>query len=128
MKIFSGPEKPDDTGLQKARGCLATNLALPGLGSLAGGRKVGLIQLCLCLGGFALTLGFGVRFVYWALAHWSEYYGANAELDPLKPLRDLWQHARWPALGIVLFACSWLWAMHTSRSLLLESKTNSADE
>ncbi len=122
MKIFSGPKSPDGAQRQTAQGWLATNLVMPGAGSLAGGRKVGLLQLVLCLAGFALTLVFGVRFIYWSLAHWSEYHGANADIDPFKPLRDLWQQARWPLLGIALFALSWLWALATSRSLLVDSK------
>ena len=99
---------------------------MPGLGSLAGGRKVGLPQLALCLLGFAITIGFGVRFIFWALAHWSEFYGSTLPADPLAPLRDLWQQARWPLLGIVLFTFSWLWALLTSRSLLATAKTESA--
>jgi hypothetical protein len=126
MKIFSGQKSPDDGGTQKAQGCLATNLVMPGLGSLAGGRKVGVLQLALCLAGFAFTVGFGFRFIYWSLAHWSEYHGANAAADPFKPLRDLWQQARWPLLGIVMFWFSWLWALITSRSLLAESKAKNA--
>jgi hypothetical protein len=124
MKIFSGPKSPDPAGRQHAQGCLASNLALPGLGSLAGGRKVGLCQLGLGLSGFAISLGTGLHFVYWSLAHWSEYHGANAVPfeDPLQPLRDLWQQARWPLLGIGLFLCSWFWALATSRSLLAAAK------
>ena len=124
MKICSGPGGPETAGRQNARGCLATNLVMPGLGSLAGGRKIGLLQLTLCLAGFALTLVFGLRFVYWSLAHWSEYHGAAANSDPLKTLRDLWRHARWPLLGIALFCLSWLWALLTSWSLLAHSTSN----
>lgn len=107
---------------------MATNLAVPGLGSLVGGRKVGIPQLVLYLSGFAITVGFGLHFVFWSLAHWSEYHGANAEADPLKPLRDLWQQVRWPLLGIAMFVVSWLWALKTSRSLLADAKTNPAGD
>jgi hypothetical protein len=105
---------------------MATNLAVPGLGSLVGGKKIGLLQLALCLAGFVLTLGFGLRFVFWSLAHWSEYHGANADVDPFKPLRDLWQQARWPLLGMALFGISWFWALLTSRSLLAETENKKA--
>src|SRR5215469_13111173 len=96
MKTFSGPKNHDDISDQKARGYVATNAVMPGLGSLAAGRKVGLLQLGLCLRGFGITLGFGVRFIFWALAHWSEFQTANPDAGALKPLRELWQHARWP--------------------------------
>jgi hypothetical protein len=123
MKIFSGRKNPDATSLQNAQGCFASNLAMPGVGSLAGGRKVGILQLGLCLAGFVITLVFGIRFVYWSLAHWSEFYGPHADVaDPFKPLRDLWRQARWPLLGIGLFALAWLWALVTSWSLLAEAK------
>jgi hypothetical protein len=122
MKTCSGPESRNDGSRQKARGFLATNLAMPGAGSLAAGRKIGLVQLALCLTGFTLTTVSGLQFVYWSLANWSKYHGPNVEMDPLKPLIDLWQHARWPLLGVALFAISWLWALLTSRSLLAESK------
>jgi hypothetical protein len=105
-----------------AKGCLASNLAVPGVGSLAGGHKVGLFQLGLCLAGFGLTLGSGLRFIFWTLAHWEEYYGPNPPSDPMKPLFDLWVHARWPLLGMALFACAWLWALSTSLAMLAETK------
>jgi hypothetical protein len=105
---------------------MATNLAVPGLGSLVGKRKVGVLQIALYLAGFVITIIFGLRFVYWSLAHWSEYHGPNADADPIKTLSDLWQHARWPFLGIAMCFSSWLWALVTSRSLLAEIKTKSA--
>jgi hypothetical protein len=122
MKIFSARASPDTDAVQKAQGCLATNLALPGLGSLAGGRKIGVFQLILCFAGFAISLGCGVRFVFWTLAHWSEFYGPDGEPDPLIRLHNLWQQARWPFLGVALFAVSWFWSLLTSWSLLAEAK------
>lgn len=126
MKTFSEPKSHDDAGGQKAQGYVASNVVMPGLGSLAAGRKVGLLQLALCLGGFGITLGFGVRFLFWALAHWAEFHTVNLDADPLKPLRDLWQQSRWLLLGIAMFTVSWLWALATSRSLLAESKAGNA--
>ena len=37
---------------------MATNLAVPGLGSLVGGRKVGVLQIALYLAGFVITICF----------------------------------------------------------------------
>ena len=122
MKTFSGPKnEADPQARQKAKGLLATNLVMPGLGSLADGRKVGLVQLVLCLVGFGLTMGCGIHFIYWSLAHWAEYQTASDLSDPWKPLRDLWQQARWPLLGIFLFLVSWVWALATSRSMLSQT-------
>jgi len=127
MKIYSGPESHDQPEHQTAQGWMATNLALPGLGSLIAGRKVGFIQLALCLVGFGLTLVCGLQMVSWSLAHWSEYHNPNADMDPFQPLRDLWVHARWPLLGIAMFSCAWVWSFVTSRSLLSQSKRGQAD-
>jgi hypothetical protein len=126
MKTSSGLESPDASGQQRAKGYLATNLVMPGLGSLAGGHKVGLWQLGLYLSGFAITLVFGLRFMLWALAHWSEFHTLDPRMDPLQPLRDLFLQARWPVLGIVLAAVSWCWSMQTSRKLLAEEKAKGA--
>jgi hypothetical protein len=127
MRTSSGRESHDEPGQQRAKGYLAANLAVPGLGSLAAGRKVGLWQLGIYLAGFAITLGFGTRLILWYLAHWSEFHSLDPRMDPLQPLRDLFYQARWPVLGSVMFAVSWFWALLTSRSLLAEEKAKGAD-
>ena len=126
MKTSSGPKSHDATSREKARGYAATNAVMPGLGSLTAGRKVGLLQLALCLGGFGITLGFGMRFFFWSLAHLSEYWSPDSNADPVRALLDLWQHAKWPCLGIVMFIISWIWSTMTSRSLLAASKSENA--
>ena len=124
MKAFSAPENHDAAGQQKAWGCFTTNLVFPGLGSLVGGRKSGYAQLVFCFAGMALTLVCGVRFVFWSVAHWSEFH--NPDADPVTVLHDLWVHARWPLLGMVMFAIAWLWSLLTSRLLVNEAKKKSA--
>jgi hypothetical protein len=125
MKTFLAPKNHDAGSVQAAQGCLATNLALPGLGSLVGGRKIGYVQLGICLAGFALSLLFGVRLIYWQLAHWSEFYGPNPA-DLLVRLHDLWREGRWAVLGMALFVIALLWSLLTSRSLLAEAKKRAA--
>jgi hypothetical protein len=126
MKTSSGSENPDAPGQQRAKGYLATNLVMPGMGSLAAGNKVGLWQLGLYLAGFAISMGFGLRFILWALAHWSEFQTLDPRMDPLQPLRDLFYQARWPVLGIVMCAVSWFWSLRTSRALLAAEKAKGA--
>jgi hypothetical protein len=72
MKIFSTPANIEASAGEIARGCFTTNLAIPGLGSIVGGRKIGYLQMTICFAGQAISLIFGVRFIYWSLAHWSE--------------------------------------------------------
>jgi len=88
------------------------------------GRKAGYFQMAIYFSGFALTLTFGVRFVFWALSHWTEFYSEfhGPNVDPLAALSDLWQRTRWALLGIGLFAVSWIWALWTSRTLMAEAK------
>jgi hypothetical protein len=122
MKTYSAPESSESARRQAAQGCFSTNLVMPGLGSLVGGRKVGLFQLALCLCGFVMTLATGIRFIFWSLSHWAEYYNPKPDADPFAPLHDLWIHGRWPVLGTVLFGVAWLWAFSTSRAILADSK------
>src|SRR5438105_1184519 len=103
---------------QTAWGCLTTNLAMPGFGSLMAGRPSGYAQAVLALGGMALTMVFGVRFVFWYFEHRPGTPGA--EPDPMLALTQLWLAVRWAVLGVVLFAIGWLWALATS-SLILRS-------
>jgi len=117
MKIFSAPANPEASAQEIARGCFTANLAIPGMGSLVGRRKVGYAQLTLCFTGFGLTLVTGIRCIYWVLAHWDELHDPNLT-DPLAALREVFSQMRWPLLGIVLFISAWFWALLTSYGLL----------
>jgi hypothetical protein len=121
MKTFSARANSKSSAREIARGCFSTNLAIPGLGSVVGGRKIGYLQMVICFTGQSITLIFGGRFIYWALAHWSEIYHPNIA-DPLSGLREIWPRFRMPLLGIFLFAVAWLWALRTSYLLLGEAK------
>ena len=124
MKIFSARANSESSAGETARGCFTTNLVIPGLGSLVGGRKIGYLQLVLCYIGQGITLVFGIRLIYWSLAHWPEIYHPNAE-DPLATLREIWPQLRLPLLGILLFAIAWIWALLTSCRLLDNAKKKS---
>ena len=108
---------------QTAWGCLTTNLALPGIGSLMAGRRVGYPQAILGFGGLAVSVLFGLPFIYWCLANWSRLYGDQA--DPVSSMAELWTRVRWASLGIVLFAAGWLWALATSCMILHQSQADS---
>lgn len=120
MKTFSVKRSPDLTPREAAQGCLTANLAVPGLGSIIVGRKVGFVQIIMYFSGFALTSIFGVRFIFGALSNWSafyaEFYGPDA--DVVSAMSDLWHRTRWAFLGIALCAVAWIWAFATSRALL----------
>ena len=125
MKISLAPGPRRALSPQTAWGCLTTNLAVPGFGSLLAGRAIGYLQAVLGLLGLALTLGFGIRFFWWFFRNWSRIQDPAA--DPVAVLGELWQAVRWPLLGIGLFAVSWLWALGTSWTIVREARRAQAE-
>src|SRR5262249_27900592 len=99
ISLARGPRQP--LSRQTAWGCLTTNLALPGFGSLVAGRISGYAQAALGLAGLALSVIFGVRFIAWYIANWPRLSGDQA--DPFAALHELWLAVRWPLLGIGIF-------------------------
>ena len=120
MKISLALGKREGLSRQTARGCVGTNLALPGFGSLMAGHAVGYAQAALTVVSFGATLGFGTTFIVWYFAHWSELMGAEA--DPVETLSSVWLHARWALAGIGLFGFTWLWALATNAAILREAR------
>jgi hypothetical protein len=105
---------------QTAWGCFTSNLALPGAGSLAAGRISGYAQLALGLGGMALSILLGIRFVVWYFANWSRLHDPYG--DPLTSMGELWLALRWPLLGFGLFALGWLWSLATGLQIVQAAK------
>ena len=118
LSLALGPRQP--LSRQTAWGCLTTNLALPGFGSLLAGRKVGYVQIPFTVVGFALLLIFGVRTIVWYLSNWSRLM--NPDEDPWDNLGEIWLHMRWPLLGMAIAAFAMLWALITSLSIVAESR------
>src|SRR5277367_3163863 len=108
FSLTLGPRRPLDR--QTARGCLMANLlGLPGLGSLAAGRRAGYAQMVLALGGLALTSAYGVRCLLW-------FASPSNGLEQLQDQTGeyfalLWEHIRGAFLGFGVFACGWLWGL-----------------
>jgi hypothetical protein len=120
MKISLALGKRQPLSRQTAWGCFTTNLALPGFGSLVAGHVTGYAQALLGVGGLMLTLVFGAQFFGWYMANWSRLQGA--ETDPIAAMAEVLKAARWPALGIGVFALGWLWALGTSCQILRSAK------
>jgi len=107
----------------RAWGYLMTNvLVLPGLGSIAAGRRSGYVQAILALVGLVLSAWF-VTVAAWALiAHRVNLVEAAgngrifSELDDVAPT---WKfHLALGAAGLGVFLTGWCWALLTSLSLL----------
>ena len=118
ISLALGPRQP--LSRQTAWGCLTSNLALPGSGSLLAGRVSGYAQLALAIIGLILSVSLGVRFILWCLANWSRLHDPNA--DPVAALGEMWLGLRWPLLGLAIFAFGWLWALATSLRIFLAAK------
>jgi hypothetical protein len=120
FSLTRGPRRPLDR--QTAWGCLTANLfGLPGLGSLAAGRRTGYGMMVLSLTGLAMTSVFGIHFIVWYTAHSADVLGDGG----MSGYGELWDHLRWALAGIAVFATGWLWALASSLSILAEVKSTS---
>lgn len=117
MKLPSAAPGPPD--LKKAWSCLLSNLAMPGIGSLNGGRAIGYGQLIFGAGGFALTLVFGLHFIFWWLTNRSRLEQSS---DPAGNLHEAWLAVRCAVLGIAVFGVGLLWALFTSVSIIRQAQ------
>src|SRR5262245_11863109 len=105
---------------QTAWGCLTSNLAIPGSGSLAAGRASGYPQLFLTFAGLILSIVFGVRFIVWTFANWGRMH--DVQVDQVEVLAEMWRVVRWALLGLAIFGLSVLWALATSLQILQSAK------
>lgn len=119
-KISLALGKRQPLSRQTAWGCLTSNLAMPGSGSLVAGYRTGYAQMILALVGFALTTIYGLQFITWYIGHSSELTQNHSE--PEEALIQMWLHVRWGLLGIGLFFLGWLWALLSSASILSDAK------
>ena len=104
-------EQPRRLTRNRAWTCfMANQFGAPGLGSIAGGRRViGTLQLLLALAGVGL------------LAVWIFQFSRNLALKliedaPPPPLAGWWW--RW---GLICFGAGWLWSLVTSLILLRQA-------
>ena len=118
ISLVLGPRRA--LSRQTAWGCLMSNLALPGLGSLMAGRVSGYPQLLFAVAGMVFTVTSGTRFVFWYVANWSQLQ--NPDADPFTTLGELWKELRWPVLGMGIFCAALLWALITSLTILREAR------
>ena len=117
MKICLVPASRGPISRETARGCLVSNLAMPGAGSLAAGRCIGYLQMALALAGLGISSVTTVRFVSWYFNHLPEVREPDME-TVFAILREL----RGPALGLAIFTAGWLWALVTSWQILRSAR------
>src|SRR2546423_3777905 len=107
MKISLALGERRPLSRQTAWGCLTTNLAMPGFGSLVAGRVSGYPQAILGLVGMIVTVIFGVRCLVWMLSNWSRM--RDPASDQLEVLSQMWLVLRWAFLRMAIFCVGWLW-------------------
>jgi len=93
---------------------------MPGFGSLLAGRRCGYAQAFLSIGGLALSVVFGVRFLVWSVANWSRL--RDPEGDPFDSLLRMWSMGKWAFLGCAIFLLALLWALATSLQIVRSAK------
>lgn len=102
MKRSSASGGPPTIDKPTAWACTLTNAAtLPGLGTIAGGRKVGYVQAGCALVGFGLSFG-GL------LAHLRLWFQTGEMPDGFTVGLLV------AVLGMMLYAAAWLWALSSS--------------
>ncbi len=119
MKLSLALGKPRTLDRQTAWGCLTSNLAAPGSGTLFAGRRAGYAQLALAAIGLALTLIGGLGTLRWFAREYPRWQQAST--DTTEKLQELWLNFRWPLLGMMLFLAGFLWALFSSVQIVLAS-------
>jgi len=120
MKISLALGKTRSLSRETALSCLTANLAMPGSGSLAAGRRSGYFELLLSVIGVVLTLVFGTRFLIWFAQNWSSLHSQDA--DPFATFSGMWVAGRWAFLGIFIFLIAILWSLITSLEILRSAR------
>ena len=120
MKISLALGKTRSLSRETALSCLTANLAMPGTGSLAAGRRCGYIELLLSFIGVVLTLVFGTRFLLWFAKNWNSLH--NQDADPFVMFSGMWMAGRWAFLGIFIFLIAILWSLMTSMQILRSAR------
>lgn len=116
MKTSSAPGTRKTVDRPTAWACTLTNLTtVPGLGTLAAGRKIGYAQAALAL------LGFGIS-TLWLVLTVREWM-AKGEL-PVGFTPTLWLGLG----GVSAFIVAWVWALITSVDLQREAGRNAASD
>ena len=118
LSLALGPRRPLDRAT--AWGCLTTNVAIPGCGSLVAGRASGYGQFLVAMVGMGMTLYFGLNFIIWYVSNWARTQ--QMQPDAAANFHELWLRLRWFLLGVGIFGAGWLWAVGSSLLILLEAQ------
>jgi len=118
ISLALGQRRPLDRAT--AWGCLTTNVAIPGCGSLVAGRVSGYWQLLIAMIGMAASVYFGLKFIIWYVSNWTQMQ--QIQPDSAENFHELWLRLRWFLLGVGLFGSGWLWALGCSLGILVEAK------
>lgn len=109
---------------ETALGLLATNVAMPGFGTILAGKVVtGAMQAVLAFAGVAVSTIYGIRMIGWMFSNWERLHDPYG--DPVAMLGEMWLAIRWPLAGLLCFGFAWAWSMLSSWSLLRKTRNRS---
>ena len=118
LSLALGPRRPLDRAT--AWGCLTTNVAIPGTGSLVAGRVSGYWQFFITLIGMGMSVYFGFKFIVWYVSDWARIQ--QIQPDSAANFHELWLRLRWFLLGVGVFGAGWLWALCSGLGIVFEAK------
>ncbi len=99
---------------------VANQLALPGLGTVMAGRKIGYVQLAFSIGGVLLT----TSFLIWCFPNLGDWFPPPVDDDVV--LANLKKWLPWlfiAGTGILSFFIGWCMALFSSQSIIRERST-----
>ena len=113
----SAPSGPTEARRRAILHASVNQLAFPGLGSIAAGRRVGYLQAAIMLIGFFLTLAY----MFQAIA--GLWKAMSDGVWTQSALRAPWRsHLKMGLYGFGFCAFAWLWSLFTSLSILRRTR------
>jgi hypothetical protein len=95
---------------------LVNQLACPGIGTIMAGRKIGFVQAAVMIGGFCLTLAFGLMYI-------SAVYKFALDGSATEEKWKAMQPPLWMGIGgFALCGVAWFWSLFSSFQILHESR------
>lgn len=101
---------------------LFINLIFPGLGSILGKKKVGIIQIILSGISLLILYYYLVKLGQWIFANRDEilFSGRFSEISP-EMMSKIWEFLKYMIIAIAMFVVSLCWSVYTSYLIIKES-------
>jgi len=104
---------------------VANQLALPGLGTVMAGRKIGYVQLAFSVLGVLMT----TSFLVWCVPNFGDWFPPPEDDSILMAHLEKW--LPWLLIagtGVLFFGIGWFMALFSSRSIIREQSVGERDK